>query len=82
MIDEYIQAVMTKKQIPGLSVAVVRSCPETTSDFSHLKQGKLWEQRKQGERRNTEFNNGQVLSCVVGIDRRDTIAVNWEKPGF
>ena len=39
----------------------LRSCPETSSDFSHLKQGKLWEQRKQGERRNTEFNHGQLL---------------------
>ena len=37
----------------GKVVVVVRSCPETTTDFSPL---------KQGEKRNTEFNNGQVLS--------------------
>ena len=49
---------------PDSNTVLSRSRTETTSDFSHFKQGKLQEQKRWGKRKNNKFNNGQVRSTI------------------
>ena len=54
----------TSNSDPYNSTVLSRSRTETISDFFHLKQSKVQEQKRWEKRQNNKFNNGKVLSII------------------